>query len=54
MAFAGSEIPAGFLLGRRCYVRKIERLMIPISVIQLRKEKIMTCMLIENMIASKY
>lgn len=34
MAFAGSEIPAGFfMLGRRCYVRKIEKVMLIVFLV---------------------
>ena len=34
MAFAGSEIPAGFFMpGRRCYVRKIEKVMLIVFLV---------------------
>ena len=34
MAFAGSEIPAGFfMLGRRCYVRKTEKVMLIVFLV---------------------
>ena len=34
MAFAGSEIPAGFfMLGRRCCVRKIEKVMLIVFLV---------------------